>query len=446
MRLSALLLMAGMLQVSASSTAQRVSLTVRNTPLSTVFSTINRQTGYIFFYNYDALQTTRPVTLDVKNVTIQELLRASLMGQNLEYAIEDKTITVTRIIPRMPELPETPAQIVVTGRITDENGIPLPGVSVVVKGTAKGTQTNNNGEYTVVVRDENAVLSFSYVGYEKQELVVGKSGVISIQLRPSNNKLTGIDVVNTGYQTISRERATGSFSVIDPYRLRSKLKPDVKSALEGQATGVVLTKEGNLEIRGVSTLLGTAASAPLLVIDGYPSSAGLESLNIDNIESITVLKDAVAASIYGARSSNGVIVIATRSGRKGALQVEYKGSTGITLKPDLSNLNRASSADYIDAEMELYNQDPNSYLTSYNNYQNTSRVNYLMIAKSQGWMSEKDVTAELDALKKNDGLAQMEKYYFRNQFTQQHNISLTGGSEKSMLNAAVRYVSNQNNT
>lgn len=446
MRLSALLLMAGMLQVSASSTAQRVSLTVRNTPLSTVFSTINRQTGYIFFYNYDALQTTRPVTLDVKNVTIQELLRASLMGQNLEYAIEDKTITVTRIMPRMPELPVAPAQIVVTGRITDENGIPLPGVSVVVKGTAKGTQTNNNGEYTVVVRDENAVLSFSYVGYEKQELVVGKSGVISIQLKPSNNKLTGIDVVNTGYQTISRERATGSFSVIDPYRLRSKLKPDVKSALEGQATGVVLTKEGNLEIRGVSTLLGTAASAPLLVIDGYPSSAGLESLNIDNIESITVLKDAVAASIYGARSSNGVIVIATRSGRKGALQVEYKGSTGITLKPDLSNLNRASSADYIDAEMELYNQDPNSYLTSYNNYQNTSRVNYLMIAKSQGWMSEKDVTAELDALKKNDGLSQMEKYYFRNQFTQQHNISLTGGSEKSMLNAAVRYVSNQNNT
>ncbi|MEC5143637.1 SusC/RagA family TonB-linked outer membrane protein [Chitinophaga sp. 212800010-3] len=446
MKLSALLLMAGALQISAKSMAQRITMSVTNTPLSAVFNNINRQTGYIVFYNYDALQNTRPVTLDIRNATIQELLHASLMGQHLEYTIEDKTITVTRIIERTPEQPAPAAQIPVRGRITDDKGVPLPGVSVVVKGTTKGTQTNANGEYTVVVKDESAVLSFSYVGYETQEVVVGKSGVISIRLRPSNNKLTMVDVINTGYQTISRERATGSFSVIEPYRLRAKLKPDLKSALEGQATGVVLTKEGNVEIRGVSTLLGAAASAPLLVIDGYPVTAGLESVNIDNIESITVLKDAVAASIYGARSSNGVIVIATRQARKGALLVEYKGSTGITLKPDLKYLNRSSSADYVDAEIELYNQAPNDYLTTYNNYGSTSQVNYLLIAKSQGWMSAKDADAQLEALKKNDGLAQMQRYYFRNQFTQQHNISLTGGGEKSQLNAAVRYISNQNNT
>lgn len=446
MRLSALLLMAGALQISAKGVAQRVTMSVKNTPLSTVFTNINRQTGYIVFYNYDALQSARPVTVDVKNATIQELLNASLMGQGLEYAIDDKTITVTKAVARVQMLPALPAQIVITGRITDENGTPLAGVSVVVKGTAKGTQTNTNGEYTVVVKDENAVLSFTYIGFEKQELVVGKSGVISIQLKASNNKLSGVDVVNTGYQMISRERATGSFSVIDPYRLRAKLKPDLKSALEGQATGVVLTKEGNLEIRGVSTLLGTAASAPLLVVDGYPTSAGLESLNIDNIESITVLKDAVAASIYGARSSNGVIVIATRQGRKGNLQVEYKGSTGITLKPELKSLNRASSADFVDAEIDLYNLDPNSVLTTYNNYGTLSRVNYLLLAKSQGWLDGKDADAQLETLKHNDGLGQMEKYYFRNQFTQQHNISLTGGGEKSMLNAAVKYISNQNNT
>lgn len=446
MRLSALLLMAGALQISAKGVAQRVSMSLKNTPLSTVFTNINRQTGYIVFYNYDALQSTRPVTLELKNVTIQELLHVSLMGQGLEYAIDDKTITVTKVVAGVPAMPALPAQIVITGRITDENGIPLAGVSVVVKGTTKGTQTNNNGEYTVVVKDENAVLSFTYIGFERQEVVVGKSGVISLQLKASNNKLTGVDVVNTGYQMISRERATGSFSTIDPYRLRAKLKPDVKSALEGQATGVVLTKEGNLEIRGVSTLLGTAASAPLLVVDGYPTSAGLESLNIDNIESITVLKDAVAASIYGARSSNGVIVIATRQGRKGALQVEYKGSTGITLKPQLKYLNRASSADFVDAEVELYNQDPNGVLTTYNNYGTLSRVNYLLLAKSQGWLNDKDADAQLEALKHNDGLGQMEKYYFRNQFTQQHNISMSGGSEKSMLNAAVKYISNQNNT
>ena len=446
MRLSALLLMAGALQISAKGVAQKMTMSLKNTPLSTVFTNINRQTGYIVFYNYDALQNARPVTLELKNVSVQEVLHVSLMGQGLDYTIDDKTITVTRVVARVPELPVLPAQIVITGRITDENGIPLAGVSVVVKGTTRGTQTNNNGEYTVAVKDENAVLSFTCIGFERKEVAVGRSGVISLQLKASNNKLTGVDVVNTGYQMISRERATGSFSVIDPYRLRAKLKPDVKSALEGQATGVVLTKEGNLEIRGVSTLLGTAASAPLLVIDGYPTSAGLESLNIDNIESITVLKDAVAASIYGARSSNGVIVIATRQGKKGAIQVEYKGSTGITLKPELKYLNRASSADFVDAEIELYNQDPNGILTDYNNYSSLSRVNYLLLAKSQGWLNEKDADAQLEALKSNDGLAQMQKYYFRNQFTQQHNISLSGGSDKSMLNAAVKYISNQNNT
>ncbi len=117
--------------------------------------------------------------------------------------------------------------------------------------------------------------------------------------------------MNTGYQAISRERATGSFSSINPTRLRSKLKPDIVAAIEGQAAGVVVTKEGAIEVRGVSTM-NAGIRDVLIVVDGYPISGGLESVNVDNIESITVLKDAVAASIYGARSSNGVIVITTK--------------------------------------------------------------------------------------------------------------------------------------
>ncbi len=206
----------------------------------------------------------------------------------------------------------------------------------------------------------------------------------------------------------------------------------------------MITKDGNVEIRGVSTI--NAEKKPLLVVDGYPTQGDLESINIDNIESITVLKDAVAASIYGARSSNGVIVITTRKGRPGSMRVQYRGSTGITLKPQVSYLNRASASDYIDAEIDLFNQDPNSVLNSYNNYASLTEVNYLLLAKQQGWKTAKEVDDRIAVLRNTNTADQLQEHYFRHQFTQQHNISLSGGSEKSSLNAAIRYISSEGNS
>ena len=177
---------------------------------------------------------------------------------------------------------------------------------------------------------------------------------------------------------------------------------------------------------------------------GFPISGGLETVNIDNVESITVLKDAVAASIYGARSSNGVVVITTKSAKKGLLQIGYKGSTGITLRPDLSYLDRATSAEYIDAQIGAYNINSTQAQNSYDISALSSRVYQLLIARDRGQITSTQMDAEMDQLKKNDGIGQLQEYLFRPKFTQQHNLSLSAGNDRNMTSAAVRYISNQN--
>ncbi|WP_298717804.1 SusC/RagA family TonB-linked outer membrane protein, partial [Chitinophaga sp.] len=349
MKLSTSLLLIGALHVSAAARSQKVTLAVRNAPLTDVFKAIQRQSGYIVFYNNELLSRSVPVTLSVKAAPVKDVLAQVLEPQGLHFAIEDKTIFLLAM-PRAPKMAEPVAQfITVTGRVTDVNGAPLPGVSVKVKGSSRGALTNENGEFSLTDVDPGSVLVFSSIGFTRQEVALGGRSVVTLRLEAVPSKLEAVQVVNTGYQSISAERATGSFSFISPTRLEAKLRPDLRAALEGQAAGVVISREGNVEIRGVSTI--NAETKPLLVVDGYPTQGDLESINIDNIESITVLKDAVAASIYGARSSNGVIVITTRKGRPGTMRVQYRGSTGITLKPQVSYLNRASASDYIDAEI-----------------------------------------------------------------------------------------------
>ena len=139
--------------------------------------------------------------------------------------------------------------------------------------------------------------------------------------------------------------------MITPRNIETKLQSNLSSVLEGQATGVVLDKDGKIEIRGVSTF--NAENEPLVVLDGYPIEGGLESINPENIENITVLKDGVAASIYGSRAANGVIVVTTTRGAADRFNVSYKGIVSTILKPQLSKLNRASTSDYIDAELDL---------------------------------------------------------------------------------------------
>lgn len=449
MRVLAILLLTGALHVSAKSYSQQITLTEKRTPLEKVFSKIEKQSGYQFWYDKNILSQGARVSIDLQQATLEQALEEALRDQNLNWKIIRNTIVLSKRIPWIPAestAEQAPATaLTVTGRVVDEQGVPLNRITVTVKGTSKGTFTNENGEFELKDVPNDAVLIFSGVGVEPYEVSVkGQTTISTITLKKKITTIDEIQVsVNTGYQIISRERVTGAYSTVQTKRLDNKLQPSLLTALEGQAAGVVVTKDGRLEIRGKSTFVANAE--PLIVVDGYPISGGLETVNIDNVESITVLKDAVAASIYGARSSNGVIVITTKTAKKGKVQIGYKGSTGITLRPDLSYMNKTSSADYVDAEIEYYNINSTSAQNAYDNGVLSSRVYQLLIGKARGTVTQAQYDTEIAQLKQNDGIGQLGEYIFRPKFTQQHNISLSGGNERSNTTAAVRYISNQNN-
>ncbi|WP_423735532.1 SusC/RagA family TonB-linked outer membrane protein [Chitinophaga caseinilytica] len=451
MRLLPLFLVTALVSVQGATSAQSVTLSGKNLPLKKVFSAIEKQTGYVVFSNKELLYGSKAVSLSVADAPLKTVLDLILKNQELDYVLQGKTIILSGK-PRSTS-GETQAAVapvaILTGKVTDMEGTALPGVSVQVNETQKGTATAADGSFSITAVEGNT-LRFSYVGFTPREMAVTadmlKEGqpAFTIQLARAATKLDEVAVtVNTGYQTVSRERMTGSYSSVQTRRLEGKLQPSLLTALEGQAAGVAITKEGKVEVRGRSTFL--ANGEPLVVIDGYPAPGGLESVNIDNVETITILKDAVAASIYGARSSNGVIVITTKTAKRGKLQLSYKGSTGMTFRPQLSYLNKTGAADYVDAEIDYYNSDVANVGWDYETYTAYGRVTQLLISQAQGLLTEAEVNAELGKLRSNNTLGQLERHLYRSAATQQHNISLSASSDKFATNAAVRYIANKGN-
>ena len=202
----------------------------------------------------------------------------------------------------------------ISGVVSDTNGTPVTGVAVTVKNGTNGTITNSDGSFRLRVSNSD-ILVFKHLGYDEEEIHVGVRTYIEVKLRESAHQLD--DVVVTGYQTISKERATGSFDIIDKSQLE-KPSGSIASRLIGSAAGLVGTQDayGNpvFEIRGRSSL-STSATEPLLVVDGFAIEGGFASINPNDVESITILKDAAAASIWGAKSANGVIVVTTKNAR-----------------------------------------------------------------------------------------------------------------------------------
>ena len=216
-----------------------------------------------------------------------------------------------------------PADAPVTGRVTDEKGAGMPGVTVVVKGTSNGTSTGPDGEFTLTVPD-NATLLFSFIGYKSQEVAVGGRSTVSLAMAPDAAALD--EVVVTGYQSQKKADLTGAVSVVKVDQIRDMASNDVTRNLQGRVPGVNITTDGapgsaaTVRIRGIGTL---GNNDPLYVIDGIPTKEGINQINQNDIESIQVLKDASAASIYGSRAGNGVIIITTKKAKKGATRVDF---------------------------------------------------------------------------------------------------------------------------
>ncbi|HEY0669224.1 MAG TPA: TonB-dependent receptor [Sphingobacteriaceae bacterium] len=375
-------MIAGLLQVNASGYAQKISISQRNVPLQKVFKEIKAQSGYTFVYTSQTLQQSAPVNVNVSDVTLEEALNACFKGQLLTYTIQHKTIIVQK-----KELSDIENQAVqqatIRGKVTDEKGLPMPGVTVRLKSSNRGVSTNQQGEYSIVLESSTGILVFSFIGYTEQQVPIAGKTVIDIVLQPS---LKGLDeVVVVGYGTQKRSELIGSVSQISAKDVNDRTTPQLQQALTGQLAGVTVIQRsgqpgapgGGIQIRGVGSF--GAGTAPLVLIDGIPGS--MNDIDPNDVENISVLKDASSAAIYGSRAANGVILITTKIGKSENATISYNAHVGVekpTAFPDfvssweyasLRNEVTGSAGGYTAEEIQKFKDGSDPY-----NYPN---INYL---------------------------------------------------------------------
>lgn len=332
-----------------------VQLRLHDAGLLSAFKTIENQTGLEFSYDHSILTNEYKINLIESNISVADALAEISKQTNLRFRRVNESIDVKTSAQELSPAVEEPAnEIDVTGKVTDDNGEGLPGVNVIIKDTSLGTVTDAEGNYTLSVPDENTVLLFSFVGYIKEEVTVGSQTVINVSLMPNITSLQEIVVV--GYGTQEKADLTGSVATIGEKELMENATAGVSQALQGKVAGVQVTANSGVpgggiavRVRGIGTV---GDSNPLYVIDGFPTKTGINSINPSDIESITVLKDAAASAIYGARAANGVILVTTKTGKKGESKVSIDSYYGV--QQAANRINALNSRDYVMITREAY--------------------------------------------------------------------------------------------
>jgi TonB-linked SusC/RagA family outer membrane protein len=404
MNWTAILLLAGVLQVSASVKGQgTITLRLKETEIAKVLSSIEKQGEYRFLYNNALKDIRKKVDVDVTNSHLADLMAAILDNTGLRYKVIENNLVV--IMANTPELQD----IRITGKVTDKNGnTPLPGVTISVKGTSRGTVTGADGSYTITV-PENATLLVSFIGFSSQEVAVSSRSVVNIALAEAVTQVEQVVIVGYGVQR--KVDVTGAIGQIKGEEINKQPVNNAVSALQGKVAGVQITNIGKpgtapeIKIRGMGTVYGS--TNPLYVVDGVWYD-DINFLNPADIENMSILKDASSEAIFGIRAANGVVMISTRKGKSGKAVVNYSGYVG-----------------YQKVTNEVKMADGNQYATL---------VNELL---------ERDNKAPiLDPAQYGKG-TDWYRQILRNAMVTNHQVSVSGGSEKSTYNFSLGYLHQQ---
>ncbi len=443
MKLTFVLLTAAFLQISAKGITQTVTLSLKDAPLFKVFKEIEKQTGFGFLFGKNIMKDAPRVSINVKDVPVLDALQYCFKGQPLTYSIENNTIVVSRkpvLQAQLYDIPLPPLPVQVSGKVTDEGGQPVIAASVQLKNSSVGTSTNSNGEFQIDIPDNSSkILVISYVGMETREINVNGKTSVNVVLKRFLSQQE--EVVVIGYGTRQRKDVTGAISVIDSKQIEKSTSLTPELALQGTAAGVFVSSGGGdpqsrptIRIRGVNTF-GNAE--PLYVVDGVPIFEGgsgitdggigdirspiniFSMINPQDIESITVLKDASAAAIYGVRASNGVILITTKKGATGRPRVEFTAQYGIQNIPKtISTLN---TQQYFDLVREAYAANPepsNTFEQKFGPRYDQSSSLYAGNNKTTNWQ---------DALKNKDAPIQ------------DYSVRVSGGNEGTKYYISMGY-------
>ena len=455
MKLTWLLILVICLQSTASVWSQTTTISIKksNTSLQELFNTIEDQSGYRFFYNNDEVDVSQRVTVHVLDNSISEILNQAFKDLPYTYKeLENKLILIERNSTKTA-FGSSQQQRTITGKVTDTSGAPLPGVSVISKGTTQGTITDANGNYSIVNVSSGAILVFSFVGMKSQEISVGSQASISVILIEETIGLE--EVVAIGYGTVKKSDLTGSVVSVSSERLLDKPAFNVAQAISGKIAGVKIVERsgapgGNplIRVRGTNSI--NSENSPLVVVDGVVGVANaLTIMNPNEIASIEVLKDASATAIYGARGSNGVILITTKRGYTGDVQVEYDGSVtyGI-LQKHLESLN-AEEFLYVLTQswknISKYSGNPNwplcvdgSILPEGQGGDTYSEMPHLFEKTTPGGYSVPLIGRDGNYYKPRFE-TDWENEIFRPSISNNHQLSIRGGTESAKVGAFLGY-------
>lgn len=449
---------------------KKVSLNLKNVKRAAAVQALQKQTNMEFFYNEDDLNKNAPIIINIKDKSVAEALTLILDGTGMTFSIE-KNVVVIKVVATPVGSPTL--KIKVSGKVTDEKGLPIPGVNVSDPQTRVGATTNGNGEYVITV-DKGATIRFSFIGMKPATIgitAVGDAKLVTRNVTMEDEDNVMNEVVVTGYQNIARRDLVGSVAMVKADDIKIAGTNSIDKLLQGQLAGVAVTNTSGMvgskpkvRVRGTSTLLGS--QEPVWVVDGIIqedpipfdyqqlNSIGGQSsndaiknlvgstvafLNVDDIEDITVLKDASSTAIYGVKAANGVIVITTKKGKVGKASIGYATNFTTSERPNYGQFNLMNSKERIDVSREIYERglqfavmpDPISY------------------EGLQASLFDKKITQEQFAAGVNKLETNNTDWFgllFQAPLSQTHSLSVSGGSDKTTYYGSLGYGNDKGNT
>ncbi len=449
MRLICFFLFTAFISVYGKTTAQQVTLSGQNLSLKKIFSVVKEQTGYILFSKKELLQQSKPVTIEARDMPLELFLEEILKDQPLRFIIRDKTIFLYQKFTSSVDaqlntssIQSETLRIDITGSVIDESNNPIQGVSVMVDGTNEGTTTDSNGKFRMSVPDHTATIVFSAVGFNVLKVKVNAQTVINVTLTTQNVVME--DIVFVGYGSQKKKNLTGAISSVDAGALQDRANVTLAGALQGVVPNLNISNSTgspgiapSINIRGNTSING---GSPLVLVNGIPMDINL--VNPNDVESVSVLKDASSAAIYGARGAYGVILITTKNGKKGhkplvSVDANYSINTPTVFLESMDAMERliymniasqyTNGQNYYDeyqqAAIIAHYNDPSAPTVIQN--PNRGSVNGINI-----W----DMTANTDW---------MREIQRKNYATGQYNISIAGGSDRFDYYTSLSYMNQQ---
>jgi len=441
----------------------KITVNLQNTTLKTALKALGEKAKVDFAYNTQAIPLNEKVSIKASDEPLADVLTRMISPLGLSYRVIGKNILIEKASKKSeeskadivtPNVQSTVTTFYVSGFVTDSLKTPLVGATVANKTKNTSVSTDDAGHFEILA-DNGDHIAITFLGYKSQSLIASeKDNSLRVILTPVAQGLSEV-VVSTGYQKITQERVTGSYDLIDNKTLNQQVGSNILNRLNGVSSGVLFLNSQNIQdngapnngftIRGLSTI--NANKSPLIVVDSFPYDGDINNINPNDIQDISILKDAAAASIWGVRAGNGVVVITTKSGRFNTpTRITFNSNVIVTGKPNMNSLRVMSSGDFIDLEQSLFKQDTYNIFDDYapilRIYPAFSPVIEALLAQRRGAISADSVQTVINHYRGIDSRDQWNRYMYQKAVTQQYNLNISGGGEKVTYYVSAGYDKN----